>query len=95
MSWGKTATKEPEAPKYGREHMRAMLERQKSRVNRTPVRMALVGKENTCKTLTLTIPPEKRLLMFTLKQRIFRLSPFMMKEMNQSLTRIILPIGLH
>ena len=50
MSWGKTATKEPEAPKYGREHMRAMLERQKSRVNRTPVRMALVGKENTCKT---------------------------------------------
>tara|TARA_R100001509_G_C4881323_1_gene220252 strand:+ start:894 stop:1820 length:927 start_codon:yes stop_codon:yes gene_type:complete len=50
MSWGKTATKEPEAPKYGREHMRAMLERQKQRANRTPVRMALVGKENTCKT---------------------------------------------
>ena len=92
MSWGKTATKEPEAPKYGREHMRAMLERQKSRVNRTPVRMALVGKENTCKTgLALDLCNVE----FTLKQRIFRLSPFMMKEMNQSLTRIILPIGLH
>ena len=30
--------------------MRAMLEKQKARAIRTPVRMALVGKENTCKT---------------------------------------------
>ena len=50
MAWGQSATTEPEAPKYGREHMRAVFERQKARQNRTPVRMALVGKENTCKT---------------------------------------------
>mgnify|MGYP003669399425 FL=1 len=50
MAWGAAATSEAQQPKYGREHMRAMLERQKSRVNRTPIRMALVGKENTCKT---------------------------------------------
>lgn len=50
MAWGQSATSEPEAPKYGREHMRAVFERQKAKVNRTPVRMALVGKENTCKT---------------------------------------------
>lgn len=49
MSWG-AKTAEPSAPAYGREHMRAMLEKQKQRAIRTPVRMALVGKENTCKT---------------------------------------------
>tara|TARA_R100000329_G_scaffold90353_1_gene75641 strand:+ start:21 stop:944 length:924 start_codon:yes stop_codon:yes gene_type:complete len=49
MSWG-SKTSEPERPAFGREHMRAMLEKQKARAIRTPVRMALVGKENTCKT---------------------------------------------
>ena len=50
MAWGQSTTAEPETAKYGREHMRAVFERQKARMNRTPVRMALVGKENTCKT---------------------------------------------
>lgn len=48
--WGKSQSAAPEQPKFGREHMRAVFERQKARMNRTPVRMALVGKENTCKT---------------------------------------------
>jgi len=48
--WGQSKSATPETPKYGREHMRAVFERQKARMNRTPVRMALVGKENTCKT---------------------------------------------
>ena len=48
--WGKSQSATPEQPKFGREHMRAVFERQKARMNRTPVRMALVGKENTCKT---------------------------------------------
>lgn len=50
MGWGQTASTEPTVEKYGREHMRAVFERQKARMNRTPTRMALVGKENTCKT---------------------------------------------
>jgi hypothetical protein len=51
MGWGQSAAATEEStPKYGREHMRAVFERQKARQNRTPVRMALVGKENTCKT---------------------------------------------
>lgn len=51
MSWGSSPkTVEDVKPKYGREHMRAVFERQKARQNLTPVRMALVGKENTCKT---------------------------------------------
>ena len=51
MAWGQSATAaEDSTPKYGREHMRAVFERQKARATRTPVRMALVGKENTCKT---------------------------------------------
>lgn len=51
MGWGQTSNAVEESqPKYGREHMRAVFERQKARKNRTPVRMALVGKENTCKT---------------------------------------------
>ena len=51
MGWGQSAAATEEStPKYGRKHMRAVFERQKARQNRTPVRMALVGKENTCKT---------------------------------------------
>ena len=50
MAWGASTTAADESPKYGREHMREVFERQKARQNRTPVRMALVGKENTCKT---------------------------------------------
>ena len=51
MAWGsQSQTTEETTPKYGREHMRAVFERQKARQNRTPIRMALVGKENTCKT---------------------------------------------
>ncbi len=50
MAWGQSAATADESPKYGREHMRAVFERQKARQNSTPVRMAFVGKENTCKT---------------------------------------------
>lgn len=50
MAWSAPKSTAPEVPKYGRDHMRAMLERQKSRKTETPIRMALVGKENTCKT---------------------------------------------
>ena len=48
---GKTKAKAPAKPSYDVDHYRAQFDKNvERRLEATPVRMALVGKENTCKT---------------------------------------------
>lgn len=65
-AWGQKKIAEASA-KYDAEYFRQQFNRQMQRERTAPIRMALVGKENTAKTglaLSLALEPKKRVLIF-------------------------------
>jgi hypothetical protein len=65
-AWGQKKIEAAEK-KYDADYFRAQFNRQMQRERTAPIRMALVGKENTAKTglaLSLALEPKKRVLIF-------------------------------
>jgi hypothetical protein len=65
-AWGAAKAK-TEAKTYGADYYRSLFDKQAQRKRTAPIRMALVGKENTAKTglaLSLGLEKDKRVLIF-------------------------------